>query len=62
MRTRWMWNIRQLRLGVWSEVIALPPSLMYVTTESLWRSLILIAGGDYWLVYMSKKTAGGKTP
>ncbi|EOS92807.1 IS1294 transposase [Erwinia tracheiphila PSU-1] len=33
-----------------------------VTPERLvwWRGLILTAGGDYWHVCMSKKTAGGK--
>ena len=60
MRARWMWNIRQLLLSVWFEGVALPPSLSHITTESQWRSLILMAGGDYWHVYMSKKTDGGK--
>lgn len=60
MRTRWMWNIRQLLLSVWSDGIAIPPSLSHITTESKWRSMILAAGGDYWHVYMSKKTAGSK--
>ena len=60
MRARWMWNIRQLLLSVWFEGVALPPSLSHITTESQWRSLILTAGGDYWHVYMSKKTDGGK--
>ncbi|SLR71217.1 Putative transposase [Klebsiella pneumoniae] len=40
--------------------MALPLSLSHITTESQWRSLILTAGGDYWHVYMSKKTDGGK--
>ncbi|MGE1634956.1 transposase [Escherichia coli] len=31
-----------------------------ITTESQWRSLVLKAGGKYWHVYMSKKTAGGR--
>ncbi len=60
MRARWIWNIRQLLLGVWFEGVALPPPLSHITTESQWRSLVLTAGGDYWHVYMSKKTAGGK--
>ncbi len=60
MRARWIWNIRQLLLSVWFEGVALPPSLSHITTESQWRSLILTAGGDYWHVYMSKKTDGGK--
>ena len=60
MRARWMWNIRQLLLSVWFEGVALPLSLSHITTESQWRSLILTAGGDYWHVYMSKKTDGGK--
>lgn len=60
MRARWMWNIRQLLLSVWFEGVALPPSLSHITTESQWRSLIPTAGGDYWHVYMSKKTDGGK--
>ncbi|MCS3490668.1 hypothetical protein M2422_004417 [Enterobacter sp. SLBN-59] len=59
MCARWMWNIRQLLLSVWFKDVALPPSLSHITTESQWRSLILTAGGDYWHVYMSKKTAGG---
>lgn len=62
MRTRWMWNIRQLLLGVWTEGVALPAQLSHITTDSQWRSLILTAGGDYWHVYMSKKTAGDKKP
>lgn len=62
MRARWMWNIRQMLLSVWSEGIALPSSLVHITTESQWRSLVLTAGDYYWHVYMSKKTAGGKTP
>lgn len=63
MRARWMWNIRQMLLSVWSEGVALPPSLSHITTGSQWRSLILTAGGDYWHVYMSKKDGGGvKTP
>ncbi len=49
-------------LSVWSDGIAIPPSLSHITTESQWRSMILAAGGDYWHVYMSKKTAGGKNP
>ncbi|TBL58052.1 IS91 family transposase [Hafnia paralvei] len=60
MRARWMWNIRQMLLSVWFEGVAIPPSLTHITTESQWRSLVLKAGGDYWHVYMSKKTAGGK--
>ncbi len=60
MRDRWMWNIRQLLLSVWSDGIAMPSSLSHITTESQWRSLILTVGGDYWHVYMSKKTADGK--
>ena len=60
MRTRWMWNIRQLLLSVWSEGITQPDSLSHITTEAQWSSLILTAGGDYWHVCMSKKTAGGK--
>ncbi len=60
MRARWMWNIRQLLLDTWSEGIALPDSLCHITTESQWRYLVLTAGGEYWHVYMSKKTAGGK--
>lgn len=60
MRARWMWNIRQLLLSVWSEGIAQPDSLSHITTEAQWSSLILTAGGDYWHVCMSKKTAGGK--
>lgn len=60
MRARWMWNIRQLLLSVWSDGIAIPSSLSHITNESQWRSLVLTAGGDYWHVYMSKKTAGGK--
>lgn len=27
---------------------------------SQWRSLVLKAGGKYWHMYMSKKTAGGR--
>ena len=61
MRARWMWNIRQLLLSVWSDGIAIPPSLSHITTESQWRSMILAAGGDYWHVYMSKKNAVAKT-
>lgn len=60
MRTHWMWNIRQLLLSVWSEGIAIPSSLTHITTESQWRSLVLTGSGDYWHVYMSKKTADGK--
>lgn len=60
MRARWMWNIRQMLLDVWSEGVALPSSLAHITPGSQWRSLVLTAGGDYWHVYMSKKTAGGK--
>jgi hypothetical protein len=44
MRARWMWNIRQMLLGVWLEGVALPPSLSHITTESQWRSLVLSAG------------------
>ncbi|STO40964.1 putative IS1294 transposase [Escherichia coli] len=60
MRSRWMWNIRQLLLKAWSEGMAMPESLSHITTESQWRSLVLKAGGKYWHVYMSKKTAGGQ--
>lgn len=38
----------------------MPESLSHITTESQWRSLVLKAGGKYWHVYMSKKTAGGR--
>ncbi|HGD8419173.1 TPA: IS91 family transposase, partial [Escherichia coli] len=60
MRSRWMWNIRQLLLKAWSEGMAMPESLSHITTESQWRGLVLKAGGKYWHVYMSKKTAGGR--
>ncbi len=60
MRSRWMWNMRQLLLKAWSEGMAMPESLSHITTESQWRSLVLKAGGKYWHVYMSKKTAGGR--
>ncbi|WP_348903536.1 IS91 family transposase [Escherichia coli] len=60
MRSRWMWNMRQLLLKAWSEGLAMPESLSHITTESQWRSLVLKAGGKYWHVYMSKKTAGGR--
>ncbi|ENC0167894.1 transposase, partial [Shigella dysenteriae] len=60
MRSRWMWNMRQLLLKAWSEGLAMPESLSHITTESQRRSLVLKAGGKYWHVYMSKKTAGGR--
>ncbi len=60
MRSRWMWNMRQLLLKAWSEGLAMPESLSHITTESQWRSTVLKAGGKYWHVYMSKKTAGGR--
>ncbi|EFJ1100329.1 IS91 family transposase, partial [Escherichia coli] len=60
MRSRWMWNMRQMLLKAWSEGLAMPESLSHITTESQWRSLVLKAGGKYWHVYMSKKTAGGR--
>ena len=60
MRSRWMWNMRQLLLKAWSEGLAMPESLSHITTESQWRSLVLKAGGKYLHVYMSKKTAGGR--
>ncbi|EOS94098.1 transposase [Erwinia tracheiphila PSU-1] len=60
MRTRWMWNVRQFLLRAWSEDIALPSSLMHITTGAQWQQLILTAGGKCWCVYMSKKTSGGK--
>ncbi len=60
MRSRWMWNMRQLLLKAWSEGMAMPESLSHITTESQWRSLVLKSGGKYWHVYMSKKTAGGR--
>lgn len=44
---RWMWNTRQMLLGVGPEGAALPPSLALLTTESQWRSLVLTAGGNY---------------
>ncbi|WP_193227920.1 transposase, partial [Escherichia coli] len=44
MRSRWMWNIRQLLLKAWSEGLAMPESLSHITTESQWRSLVLKAG------------------
>lgn len=47
MRARWMWNIRQWLLSVWSEGVALPPSLSYITTGAEWRSQIMTDGGDY---------------
>ncbi|EPC9725620.1 IS91-like element ISSbo1 family transposase, partial [Shigella flexneri] len=47
-------------LKAWSEGLAMPESLSHITTESQWRSLVLKAGGKYWHVYMSKKTAGGR--
>ncbi len=60
MRSRWMWNMRQLLLKAWSEGLAMPESLSHITTESQRRSLVLKAGEKYWHVYMSKKTAGGR--
>lgn len=54
MRPRWMWYIRQLLLSVWSDGITLPASLSHITTEAQWRSMILTAGSDCWLEYMSK--------
>lgn len=45
MRARWMRNIRQLLLSMWSEGVALPPSLPHITTEAQWCSLVLTAGG-----------------
>ena len=60
MRSWWMWNMRLLLLKAWSEGMAMPESLSHITTESQWRSLVLKAGGKYWHVYMSKKTAGGR--
>ncbi|WP_425339056.1 hypothetical protein [Buttiauxella gaviniae] len=36
MRTRGMWNIRQLLLSRWPGAVALPPSLAHITTESQW--------------------------
>ncbi|WP_236743665.1 IS91 family transposase [Shigella flexneri] len=60
MRSRWMWNMRQRLLKAWSEGLAMPESLSHITTESQRRSLVLKAGGKYWHVYMSKKTAGGR--
>ncbi|MDD0008026.1 transposase, partial [Shigella flexneri] len=59
-RSRWMWNMRQRLLKAWSEGLAMPESLSHITTESQRRSLVLKAGGKYWHVYMSKKTAGGR--
>ncbi|EIS1700066.1 transposase, partial [Shigella flexneri] len=47
-------------LKAWSEGLAMPESLSHITTESQRRSLVLKAGGKYWHVYMSKKTAGGR--
>ncbi|EPN1937954.1 IS91 family transposase, partial [Escherichia coli] len=41
MRSRWMWNMRQLLLKAWSEGMAMPESLSHITTESQWRSLVL---------------------
>ncbi len=38
MRSRWMWNMRQLLLKAWSEGMAMPESLSHITTESQWRS------------------------
>ncbi|KKF37920.1 transposase [Erwinia tracheiphila] len=32
MRARWMWNIRQLLLSIWSEGVAIPPSLPHIST------------------------------
>ncbi|STX07943.1 Putative transposase [Klebsiella pneumoniae] len=52
--------MRQQLLKAWSEGMAMPESLSHITTESQWRSLVLKAGGKYWHVYMSKKTAGGR--
>ncbi|EOT7952720.1 transposase, partial [Shigella flexneri] len=60
IRSRWMWNMRQRLLKAWSEGLAMPESLSHITTESQRRSLVLKAGGKYWHVYMSKKTAGGR--
>ncbi|CAM6662460.1 transposase [Escherichia coli] len=47
MRSRWMWNMRQLLLKAWSEGMAMPESLSHITTESQWRSLVLKVGGKY---------------
>ena len=59
MRTRWMWNIRQLLLSVWSEGIALPPPVAHhhritVAQPDTDRRRRLLA-----CVHV-KKTAGGK--
>ncbi len=45
MRSRWMWNMRQLLLKAWSEGMAMPESLSHITTESQWRSPVLKSGG-----------------
>lgn len=34
-------------LTVWSDGIAMQPSLSHITTESQWRSMMLAVGGDY---------------
>jgi len=62
MRTRWMWNIRQLLLSAWSEGVALPPSLSHITTESQWRSLILTAGAITGMCTCPKRRRVAKTP
>lgn len=60
MRSWWMWKSVSSILKAWSEGLAMPEPLSHITTDSQWRSLLLRAGGKYWHVYMSKKTAGGR--
>ncbi|KSB51813.1 hypothetical protein LFZ39_14120 [Salmonella enterica subsp. enterica serovar Pullorum] len=64
MRSRWMWNMRQLLLKAWSEGLAMPESLSHITTESQWRSLVLKAGGKYlgmWYIVEEDSPEGGST-
>ncbi|TPG84387.1 IS91 family transposase, partial [Pseudomonas caspiana] len=59
MRRRWMWNVRDMLLGQWSQ-LALPPELAHIACESDWRNLVLNAGGQHWHIYLSKKTENGR--
>ena len=55
LRQRWMWNVRNFLLDQWGQLDnADRPS------ESDWRHWVLNAGGSYWHIYVSKKTANGR--
>ena len=55
MRSRWMWNVRNHLLEHWGQLIMLP-ELTHITCESVWRHLVLTAGGQHWHIYLSKET------